>query len=279
MKKEDPAPSRVKPAPIGLLHHAYHRAIATDSDFDKAVVDLSYIGFFYLCRPGESTEPSKDCRTQPFRLQDAELFVGPRKINPRTATAAELKAVNFVSLIFTKQKNGVDGENVGLGLSSHEFACPVEAVKRRVAHLVANSAADDTPLDTVYSNRKILNVKAQHVTAMLRLSATILFDVYGIDPMSLSARSLRSGGAMAMLSAGIDENIIKMTGRWKSEAMMRYLHLSSFPLRHKIAESMLQFGAFTLLPGDEITAQASNFLIEGDRLRALRLTGAPPIQL
>lgn len=114
---------------------------------------------------------------------------------------------------------------------------------------------------------------------MLRLSATILFDVYGIDPMSLSARSLRSGGAMAMLSAGIDENIIKMTGRWKSEAMMRYLHLSSFPLRHKIAESMLQFGAFTLLPGDEITAQASNFLIEGDRLRALRLTGAPPIQL
>jgi hypothetical protein len=275
MKKEDPAPSRVKPAPIGLLHHAYARALSTGSEFDKAVVDLGYIGFFYLCRPGESTEPSQDCRTQPFRLKDVELYIRQRKINPSTATAAELKAVNFVSLIFTKQKNGVDGENVGLGLSSHEFACPVEAVKRRVAHLIANNAPADTPLHTVYHNNKIQQVKAKHVTAMLRLSATILFDTYGIAPMTISARSLRSGGAMAMLSAGIDKDIIEMTGRWKSEAMMRYLHLSSFPLRHKIAESMLQFGAFTLLPGDEVTAAAANFIIEGDRLRALR----PPPQI
>jgi hypothetical protein len=274
LRHNDPTPTRVKPAPLSLINHAYHRALATQSPFDKAVADMGYIGFFYLCRPGEHTKPSKDSRTQAFRLCDVELFIQNRQINPATATPAELQAVNFVCLIFTKQKNGIEGENVGLSRSGHDYACPVEAILRRVTHLLRNNAPPDTPLFTVYTARGILQVKAASITAMLRLSATLLFHELGIDPTTLSARSLRAGGAMAMLSAGIDRDVIEMTGRWRSEAMMRYLHLTAYPLRKTIAEAMVTYGAFTLLPGQDVTATASAFIQQGDRLRALR--DSPP---
>jgi hypothetical protein len=272
LRHADPTPTRVKPAPLSLIKHAYQRALDSGSPFDKAVADMGFIGFFYLCRPGEHTEPSKDSRSQAFRLRDVELFINQRKLDPATATRDELQAVNFVCLIFTKQKNGVEGENVGLSRSGHSYACPVEAIIRRVTHLLDNNAPPDTPLFTVYTNRGVRHVKAASLTAMLRLSATLLFADLGIDPMTISARSLRAGGAMAMLSAGIDRDIIEMTGRWKSEAMMRYLHLTALPLRHKIAESMVNFGSFTLLPGQNVTATAATLIQEGDRLRALRIS-------
>ena len=55
----------------------------------------------------------------------------------------------------------------------------------------------------------------------------------------VSARSLRAGGAMALLVAKVDPDVIRLLGRWRSDEMLRYLHLSAQPIMMKFARRML----------------------------------------
>ena len=65
---------------------------------------------------------------------------------------------------------------------------------------------------------------------------------------------------MALLCARVDTNVIKMVGRWRSDAMFRYLHLQAFPLMRSLAPLMLQAGSFTLPPGQELPLTATVLL-------------------
>ncbi len=53
---------------------------------------------------------------------------------------------------------------------------------------------------------------------------------YGITPHEISIRSLRASGAMSLLCAKVDTDMIRLMGRWRSDEMLRYLHVQSFPL-------------------------------------------------
>jgi hypothetical protein len=65
----------------------------------------------------------------------------------------------------------------------------------------------------------------------------------GFDPALLSARSTRSGGASALLHAGVDGDRIRLLGRWRSDEMYRYLHVQSQPTMSGIAAAMLRGAA------------------------------------
>ncbi len=71
---------------------------------------------------------------------------------------------------------------------------------------------------------------------------------YGIQSHQVSIRSLRSSGAMSLLCAKVDTDMIRLLGRWRSDEMMRYLHVQTFPLVAPLAAQMLQHGNFTLIP-------------------------------
>ena len=49
---------------------------------------------------------------------------------------------------------------------------------------------------------------------------------------------------MALLCAGVDPDVIKLVGRWRSDAMFRYLHAQAEPLVGNLAATMHQHGAF-----------------------------------
>jgi hypothetical protein len=57
---------------------------------------------------------------------------------------------------------------------------------------------------------------------------------------------------MALLCAKVDTNIIRLVGRWRSDEMLRYLHLQAYPLMHTFARQMHSQGSFTLLPGQTV---------------------------
>ena len=63
----------------------------------------------------------------------------------------------------------------------------------------------------------------------------------------VSTRSLRSGGAMALLLAGVNKATIQLIGRWRSDAIFTYLHSSALPLSGQHAKQMFQHGKFTIL--------------------------------
>jgi len=71
---------------------------------------------------------------------------------------------------------------------------------------------------------------------------------YGIAPTEISIHSLRSSGAMALLCARVDTDMIRLLGRWRSDKMLCYLHVRSFPLLAPLAPQMLRHGHYTLMP-------------------------------
>ena len=61
---------------------------------------------------------------------------------------------------------------------------------------------------------------------------------------------------MALICGNVDKDKIQLMGRWKSDAVFRYLHAQALPLVHNLAAIMLRHGAFTLLPGQDIPLEA-----------------------
>jgi hypothetical protein len=57
---------------------------------------------------------------------------------------------------------------------------------------------------------------------------------------------------MSLLLARVDPDLIRLIGRWRSDEMLRYLHLQAQPVMQNFARRMLQGGVYTLLPGQDV---------------------------
>lgn len=253
-KRVDPSTKRVKPAPLTLVHDVHKHSHDPAS---RAVADMCYVGFFFLCRPGEHTASgTTDSLCDPFRLRDIELHLGNQVLRATNAPLASVIAAGSTTLEYSDQKNGTQSEGVTHGLSSDPVACPVKTIIRRVLHLRHNNAPPDTPLHTYYKDGIPAHTRATDLTIALRASATRLFSTLGINPADISARSLRSGGATALLCAGVDSDITKLIGRWRSDEMLKYLHVRAVSLMRDYASKMFHQGNFTFAPGQDLPNEA-----------------------
>lgn len=183
----------------------------------------------------------------PFRLRDAHLLINSRRLDPYTATDFDLSRVNYVALEFTTQKNRVRGELVGLGRSGHPTWCPVQALLNRVRHLRLHRAPTHTPLYSFF-DQSWQHITTTILTHYLRQAVITLGTTYGIASGEVSVRSLRSSGAMSLLCARVDTDMIRLLGWWRSDEMLRYLHVQTFPLVAPLALQMLHHGNFTMIP-------------------------------
>jgi hypothetical protein len=165
-----------------------------------------------------------------------------------TCPEHDLDQASHVALEFTKQKNGVHGELVGLGRSGHRFLCPVLAAIARIKHLRLHRALPTTYLYQYFDNRRWTNVSTSELTQHFCVATTLLGHVVGITPADISIRSLRSSGAMALLCADVDPDKIRLLGRWRSDEMMGYLHVQALPIVAPLAALMVQHGFFTFIP-------------------------------
>jgi hypothetical protein len=168
------------------------------------------------------------------------------------STEAELRTATFVTLTFTTQKNGVRGEVIGLGRSGHPHLCPVISLCNRVLHARTHNADPTAPLAAYYSAPRWHYVTSGNITTVLQLAVTFLGPTLGFVASDVSARSLRASGAMALLSAKIDTDLIRLVGRWRSDEMLRYLHVQAEPTMRNFASLMLQHGTFVLHPNADV---------------------------
>ena len=243
-KTTDPAPLRVKPIPITVIRRIAVLA-QTSASHDatyRAAADMIIMAFFFLLRPGEYTDNNKT----PFRLDDVQLFIGDTRIHLLTAPIEQLRQARFASLTFTNQKNGVRGEVIGLACSGDPYVCPVQAIIRRVLYLRQHSAPGTTPLARVFNTTH--PVTPSVLTECIRESVTYLGPSLGFLPHEVSARCLRAAGATALLLAKVDPDVIRLIGRWRSDEMLRYLHVQAYPLMRNYARQMLSAGMYTIIP-------------------------------
>ena len=250
--RADPPPTRVKPIPLPLL-----RTVCTENHLDvhplgPATAAMLTLGFFFLLRPGEYAKTSNPDST-PFRLCDIHLRQGPRRIPHMQCPIHDLHNANFVCLEFTTQKNGVRGELIGHGRSGNPEFCPVEAAIQRITHLRQHHAPPTLPIYSYYT-RTWEAVTTTHLTTTLRRTAAAFGSAAGISPSDISVRSLRASGATALFCANVDSDRFRLLGRWRSDEMLRYLHVQAYQVVADLAPTMLQHGAYQLIPNDPLGA-------------------------
>ena len=144
-KNQDPESDRRQPFPVELIHAATARLKALNTPRALAIVDMMWIAFYFLMRPGEFCDSGS--ASHPFRFQDVTLRAGNVVLDLRRSTEGQLKAATFVTLTFSTQKSGVRGERVGHGCSGTSLACPVTSVVNRVLYLRSAGATATTSLD------------------------------------------------------------------------------------------------------------------------------------
>jgi hypothetical protein len=234
-----------------LLSQVVALARLENSVASAAEANTLTIGYFFLLRPGEYLGRPSSTLDDLFRIRDLAMWVGTRSIAPLTCPLADLLAATFVTLTFTRQKNGVRGEKVGHGRSGHPHICPVLCLVERVRALRSLSAPLSTPLNAFGPSTPgapLRYVTSRGLTARIR-AALVIYPDPSYLPSDISARSTRAGGATALLCAGVDRDRIRMIGRWRSDEMFRYLHLQAQPLMTGVSAAMLRGGAFQLAPG------------------------------
>ena len=251
--KQDPPPNRVKPVPVQVIRRIFAVAATLAADPQhQCLADMIGLAFFFLLRPGEYALSPSD--STPFQLRDVQLFRGGQRLNLATASEPELFSATFASLTFRDQKNGVRGEVVGLGHSGDPLLSPPRILARRILHLRSHGADPTTPLCSYFIAPKWSFIKPSDITSALRTAVTFLGPSLGFLPTDVTARCLRAAGANALLCSNVDTDIIRLLGRWRSDEMLRYLHLQAAPLMSDFARRMLLGGTFTLVPNQLVPA-------------------------
>ena len=243
--KQDPPPRRVKPIPVQVIHRIARVAMASRNEELMAISDMITIAYFFLLRPGEYTSSRT---TTPFSLQDVGLYCGGQRFEVLTSSIHAIRSSTNSSLEFTTQKNAVRGEVIAHGASTDPVVCPTAALVRRVLHLRHAGAAPNRLLAAYHNGRSWGCVTPSDISDALRGAVRHLGPTLGFLPSDVSARSLRAAGAMALLCSGVDTDMIKLIGRWRSDEMLRYLHVQARPVMQGFARQMLLAGDYTLHP-------------------------------
>lgn len=215
---------------------------------NRHVINLCVMAFFWLLRPAEYTNSLEDGRSQAFRFMDLHFHINGKIYSAPTAPLNDetILQISHTTLEFSDQKNCVRGEKVGHAATDDPFFCPCKAAGRLALHLQKHNAAPETPLHHhVGADGQWYDVPPRFITNALRHAALQVQDDTGIDPALISARSLRPGGATALLCAGIDSEAIQLLGRWRSDAMLRYLRVQAHTFSSRYAQRMWAAGNYT----------------------------------
>ena len=244
--RADPPPQRVKPLPTTVLHDIYNQHIRGTAR-EQCVADIVWIGFFFLMRPGEHCDAGVHNDSAPFRLCDVTFRRRGATFNTACDSIQQLATADHVALTFTTQKNGVKGEVIGTRRSGHATGCAVRRMLHRVAYLRCRRAPAAIPIASYHDGTEWRVLKSKDVTEAIRDSIRRMGASVGLRPEDTSVCSLRASGAMAMLLGGIDGDVIRILGRWKSDTMLRYLHVLAESITHNHARTMLRGGHYDLL--------------------------------
>ena len=258
LRKEDDPQTRAYPANITILRaipEALDLEHAEEGVLNQHTFDLIIVAFYWLLRPAEYLETPEEGRSQAFLFQHISLTIDGINYPATEAPlndARSISRIEYAALTFADQKNATKGETVGHASTNDPVLCPAKALGRIARRLLRWRAQPNTPIHRHYNDhpkhRKWYSIKSQFVTNALRWAARLKHPTTGIPLDHLSARSLRPGGATALLCAGVDTDIIQLLGRWKSDAMFRYLRIQAHTHSSRLAQRMLDHGAYTFAP-------------------------------
>lgn len=233
-RRDDPPAIPQIAIPVQVITECLRAGYASTSPINQAIADLSVIAFFYLLRVGEYTKPKiiirnnqkiRKTRTVQFRLQDIGFFKN-NKVLKRSTNIEKLKQADSCTLKITNQKNGRMGQTIHQH-ATHKNICPIEALARRINHIITHNGNANNLLCDVWDKEKEqwYQITAPDMMKHLRQAVSHLkLESKGIHPDLVGVHSLRAGGAMALKLNGASDTTIMKMGRWTSLTFLQYIH-------------------------------------------------------
>jgi hypothetical protein len=255
----DPPTNRVWPINATIVNELYRMPAPpgyTPNQW-RRIQDMCVIGYFFLLRPGEYAKPkTSGSKTKPFRLEHAYfLHEHNTTIVHPTAHSCNDSTIHFCGLRFDDQKNAAKGDMVTHERTSNQPICPVRSLKRIALDILSHHGSSATPLYCYYettgqASGSFVPLTSDQLTAALRLAAKNVEPITGIPPSKITVRSLRAGGATALLCAKIDKDVVKLLFRWRSDAIDAYLRTSTLTLTRGFSTKMLDHGNYKFMSYD-----------------------------
>ena len=145
-------------------------------------------------------------------------------------------------------------DKIGNRASGDPLLCLKETLQRRVAYLRQHGALNDTPVARFKTPMGCCtNVRPTMITAHLKATVKFLAGTHmGFTHKDVSAWSLTAAGAMALLYSGVDTHIISLIGHWRSNGIMRYLHVQDETIMRNYSKLMIKHGNYKLLPHNAV---------------------------
>ena len=179
---------------------------------------------------------------------DTQFFIRAQSHNTATAPTIIFVQTKFVILFFTNQNNVVKGESIRHVRAGHPQALPVAALHHRVAHLIHNNSPGDTPLSSVYIKGKERIILRDKITATIFAIICADFPIIGFTKTNVNAQYLHAGSAMAILLEWFYTDTIRLVGRWQSNTVIRYLHITTNSFTQGLSACMVQHNTYALIP-------------------------------
>ena len=249
MRRLDPPAVPQLAIPVAVPKRILANAIHINTPLATAVGDLSIIAFFFLLRIGEYTRAPIDPRTKKqktnakrtvqFHIGDIGFFKDGN-ILPRSSELSTLLTADEVTLKITNQKNGTMGQVIHQQATNNPTDCPVQAVARRVHHILSNGGSSRNCIcDYFEQSIGWRDVQPAEIRSALH-QAVIDLDLKssGIDISLISLHSFRAGGAMALKLNGHNDTTIMKFGRWKSLTFLQYIHNQIAHISAGVSKSM-----------------------------------------
>ena len=111
------------------------------------------------------------------------------------------------------------------------------------------NSSTNTYINTYYVRDKAYHIRDADVTAKLKETVTAIGpSILGFTENKVGTHSIRTSTAMAMVLAQKDIYLIKLIGRWESDAFMRYIRPQIQEFTIGLSSDMTQLSNFYTLP-------------------------------
>ena len=119
-----------------------------------------------------------------------------------------------MTLTFTTQNNGVRREKIDHKVSGNPLLCLKSDLLRSVLHLSDNGESPYNPITRVMMPIRIWkNITPTMISKTLQIAVMFYSPNLGFEAKDVSARSLCTAGAIALLCSVVDRNIINLIGQ------------------------------------------------------------------
>jgi hypothetical protein len=232
--KQDPVSQKKLPVKVNIPEYLVECGLdLCASELNKAVGNLSLIGFYYLLRFGEYTMKSKRESTKQmvqFKMKDMHFFSkdkwGWLQCLPRDAQDLAIASTTGATLKLDNQKNGWKGVSIYNETNGNPALRPVCALGRHYKHICNSTGKKKTFLSAYYDGGIEANVTLEHISCGLKTAAAALDypSQKGIPIERINTHLLRSGRANALALSGFSDMQIQKIGYWKSATFKEYVH-------------------------------------------------------